>query len=224
MSSRKAFRKIPAAKRRELDVAAAVARESIMQLHVTRAVKLIDLASDRVSAVRVLNVYLRLHGMMGPTAELMAGRVLASLGQRASRGAVATLFVEGEDTAEPESTSLFKVVRERLRGRVHHELRRWFELYTGATHVALLEVHVRHAQKFVRELGESHSIGDACMVYCEMTGVPVTMKEPLYLFVLDRLSAEELPRNKASIKHTAPVEEVALFADPVARAKAVIVS
>ena len=221
MSSRKAFKKIPPAKRRELDVAAAVARESIMQLHVTRAVKLIDLSADRVSAVRVLNVYLRLHGMTGPTAELMAGRVLASLGHRASRGSVATLFVEGEDSAEPEAASLFRVVRDRLRGRVHHELRRWFELYTGATHVALLEVHVRHAQKFVRELGETHSISSACTVYCELVGVPVTMREPLYLFVLDRLSTEELPRTRT--KPPASVEDVPLFAEPQ-RAKAVIVS
>jgi hypothetical protein len=210
MSSRKAFRKVPANKRRELDVAAAVARESVMQLHVTRAVKLIDYAADRISAVRVLNIYLRLHSLSGATGEMLAGRVLASLGQRASRGAVATLFVEGEQEPEVEaSTSLFRVVRDRLKGRVHHELRRWFELHSGATHVAILDLHVRHAQRFIRELGESHSILECCALYCEMVGVMPNMKDQLYLFVLDRMAADELPRSKG--KGTEKSEEVVLF-------------
>jgi hypothetical protein len=207
MSPRKTLRKVPAAKRRELDVAAAVARENIMQLHVTRVVKLIDFCADRISAARVLNIYLRLHGMVGPSAELLAGRVLAALGTRASRGSpVATLFVEGEESAEPESVSLFRVVRDRLKGRVHHELRHWFELHTGATHVALLETHVRHAQKFVRELTDSHTIGAACALYGEMVGMPLNMKEPLYMFVLDQMAGEQLPRGKANGKAPALVE------------------
>src|SRR5687768_10909432 len=37
-------RKIPAAKHRELEIAAAVAREALMQMHVTKSLKLIELA------------------------------------------------------------------------------------------------------------------------------------------------------------------------------------
>jgi len=199
MSTRKASRKLNAAKRRELEVAAAIAREAVMQFHVTSAIRFIELADERVSAVRMLEIYLRLHRIVDAPAELLAYRVLAALGQRSSRNGVApNYFVEGEVEDDFENTrSLFRVVRNRLRGRVHHDLRRMVEIATGSTQIALIELHVRHAMKFVQELAATHSIAEAAMLYTEMAGVPVSYKDTLYLFLLDRLATEELPRPAA---------------------------
>lgn len=196
MSSRKSSRKVSVARWRELEVAAAVAREAVMQMHVARALKLIDLAGARVSVVRMLGIYVRVQGLTGASAEMLAHRALAAVGHRVNKGPVASLFVEGEASPDDGHGSWFHLVRKRLRGRVHDDLRRWVELQTGATQVALLELHVRHARNFVRELAETHSIADACALYAEMADVAAHMQPTLYMFVLDRLAADELPRGK----------------------------
>lgn len=209
MAQRKTSRKLTAAKRRELEVAAAVAREAVLQLHVARAVKMIDMAGDRVSALRMVNIYLRLLSLTGPQGAIVANRVLALLGQRGHKGPLTTLFVEGEmDVQSEEPRSVFRTLRDRLRGRVHLELRRWVELQSGATQVALLEIHVRHALRFVKELADTHSISEAVELYSELTGVAAAVEDALYVFVLDRLATDELPRSKT--KRTAAEEDDAL--------------
>jgi hypothetical protein len=200
MSRRKGSKALDAAKRSELEIAAAVAREGILQLHMTAALRLIEIASDRVSAVRILGIYLRLHGFNGAEASILANRVLAHIGQRAARGAVigSPVIVEGDEPEiQQDAVSLLRAVRERLRGRIHHELRRWVELHTGATQLALLDTHVRHAERFVRELAETHSVSAATQVYIEMVGVGPALREVLYLGVLDKLADEELPKRKS---------------------------
>jgi len=208
MSSRKSSRRIPAARMRELEVAAAVAREAVMQLHVARALKLVDLAGPRVSVTRMLGIYIRVQGLRGAAAEMLVHRALAAVGHRVSKGAPASLLVEGEISADPVQPSLFQLVRNRLRGRVHDDLRRWVELQIGATQVALLDLHVRHACSFVRDLADTHSISEACALYAEMAEVAEHMRPTLYMFVLDRIAANELPRTKPQ---RAREEQVPLF-------------
>ena len=132
MSTLKPSRKLTVAKRRELEVLAALAREAVTQFHVNSALSLIELAAGRVSAVRMLDIYLRMHGIVSAEAELLSYSVLAALGPRASKGAAASLFGEGEEPVTPERGSVFKILKGRLRGRIHHDLRRWVELATGA--------------------------------------------------------------------------------------------
>jgi hypothetical protein len=209
MSPRKAARKLTVAQRRGLEVAAALAREAVTQFHVSSAISLIELANGRVSAVRMLEIYLRMHNVTGPKGELLAYSVLAALGHRASKGKAASLVVDGEDGAAPDSTALFRLLRMRLRGRVHHDLRRWVELATGSAQAGLIEIHVRHAVRFARELADTHSVSQACDLYVDMAGVPSTLRESLQIHLLDRLAAEELPRPYPALD---PQNRVALHA------------
>jgi hypothetical protein len=186
-----------------------VAREAVLDLHVNRAVKLIELAEGRVSAPRMLSIYLRLQSLTDAPAEMLVNRVLAALGHRGRKGITPSLFVEGEDEGDPEERSFWRVVRDRLRGRVHDDLRRWVELHTGATQVALLDLHVRHALGFVRELNESHTIESACALYGQLAEVQEKLKPAIYMFALERLSAEELPRTKG--KRAGGDEHIALY-------------
>jgi hypothetical protein len=236
MATRKTSRKLNAAKRRELEVAAAVAREAVLQLHVARAVKMIDMAGDKVSALRMVNIYLRLQSLAGPEGAIVANRVLALLGQRGHKGPITTLYVEGEmDVQSEEPRSVFRIVRDRLRGRVHLDLRRWVELHSGSTQVALLDIHVRHALRFVKELADTHSISEAVELYSELTGVAAAVEDALYVFVLDRLAADELPRAKTKrtaaeeddelprpkSRRAAAADEVALYPHPTRPKRAV---
>ena len=201
MSPRRPLQKLTLSKRRELEVAAAVALDEVMQFHVTSGLKLIELAAGRVSAGRIVDIYIRLHAVRGAQAEMLIYSILAALGQRTLNGQGASLVVEGEDAKSADARSLWRVLRGRLRGRVHHDLRRSVELATGAVQVKLLEIHVRHAIRFARELSDTHGIAQAVEQYAVMTEVPDGMRPMLYAYVLDRLAAEELP---ASTLQAAP--------------------
>jgi hypothetical protein len=203
--TRRSPRKLTLAKRRELEVAAAVAREEVMQFHIASALRLIELAGGRVSARRMVDIYLRLHGLRGALRELLSYSVLAALGQRASQGTTTSLVVEEEEAVPRDATSLLRIVRGRLRGRVHHDLRRSVELAVGAAQVGMLEIHVGHALRFVHELAGTHDIAQAVEVYSSMTEIAQAGRPMLYSFVLDRLAADELPAFSApSSSHHAP--------------------
>ena len=213
--------KLSAEKRRELMVAAAVARESLLQTHVTRALKLIELSQNRVSVLRMLSIYSRVQELSKADDEAITNRLLALLGNRARKGTQpATVYVPGEEEIPGERKSIVGVMRERLKGRRLHDLRRWVELHTGSTQAALLEIHVRHALRFIDELNESHAVVDALEIYRELVEVPDNLTDALYIYVLDRLAAEELPKTQHAEPVTDP-SQVPLFPPERRRSKRV---
>jgi hypothetical protein len=190
-------RKLTLAKHRELQVAAAVAQDEIMQFHVASALRLIELAAGRVSAVRMVAIYLRMHCLGGSMAAMILNSALAALGQRASRGETASLVVEGEDWLARAARTLLRVLRGRARPRVHHDLRRTTEFAYGATQVGLLELHIQHALRFAHELADTHDTQRAVDIYSVMTNVLDSTRRILYLQVLNRLAMEG--RNRAGV-------------------------
>ena len=212
MSPRKKA-KLTAEKRRELMVAAAVAHEAVLQTHVARAMRLIELSGNRVSVMRMITIYTRLHDLSKMDVEALANRVLALLG-RSRKSATPAMYVEGESENFDDGRSLMGSMRDRMKGRRLHDLRRWVQLHTASTQAALIEIHVRHALRFVQELHATHSTVDAINVYEEMVNVPDNMTAALRIYVMDRLAAEELPKgNTPLIDVTAPVDpaQVPLF-------------
>src|SRR5688572_17923198 len=87
--------KLTAEKRRELMVSAAVAREAILQMHVVRAMRLIELSGNRVSVMRIISIYTRLHDLGKMDIEALANRLLALLG-KSRKAATPAVYVEGE--------------------------------------------------------------------------------------------------------------------------------
>ena len=172
--------------------------------------KLIDIASNRVSVMRMIAIYTRLHVLSNQEAEVLANRVLATVGHRAKKNGTPAVYLDGEDANVSDSRSIVGVVRDRLKGRVLHDLRRWVELHTGATQAALLDLHVRHGLRFVNDLRESHTINEALAVYSDLVGVAANMKDALYMFTLDKLAADELPKAQVAAP-AADAEQVPLF-------------
>ena len=211
--------KLTAEKRRELMVAAAVAREALLQTHVGRAMRLVELSGNRVSVMRMLTIYTRLHGLNKMDTETLINRVLALLGRSRKSAPTPAVYVEGEADSFTDGKTLMGSMRERLRGRRLHDLRRWTELHTGSTQAALLDIHVRHALRFIEELRETHMTSEAVEVYEEMVEVPEVMREALRIFVLDKLAAEELPK-QPSLAEAPPADpsQVSMF-PPAKRSK-----
>jgi hypothetical protein len=196
MSTRTRVRRTSEAVRRDLEVAAAIAREAVFATHAARAEAMIQLAGDRVSAPRMLQIYVRLHGLPEQEAAFLTNRVLAEIGRRAAKGRAApAAFVSseaGEELAEP--TTLLRYIRDRLRGRVMHDLRRGVELYAGVTEVVLLKVHVKHALRFTEILQPSgETISGAVKKYRETMMLRPGLGDMLYYYVLDRIAAEQPP-------------------------------
>lgn len=184
--------RVSAEKRRELQVAAAVAREALLHTHSKLAIELIALAGNRVSVMRMLDIYVRVNGLPHSDAEVVTTRVLAVLGEDTRDGERPVVYLEGEESVA-ESLPLVGIVRARLKGRALDDLRRWVELHTGRSQVALFNVHIVHALRFIEMLDETHGIAAALRVYTEFVAVPRAMNDMLQYFVLDRLATDGLP-------------------------------
>jgi hypothetical protein len=184
---------VPSGPRRAgLVMAAAVAREAVIDLHVERALDLIRLGDGSVSALRMLDIYIRLLSLSGITREVVANRALAALGAEAGQ---TPLLYSSDDDVEP---SVWRLLRRRLRGRVHYELRYAVELHTGITHAALLELHVEHARRFIEQVGDRQHLSDACLLYTSLVNVPLSLRPILYPLVLARISAGALHSSAAA--------------------------
>jgi hypothetical protein len=187
------YDKLPDSMRREIDLAAAVCRERLLDAHVMRALELIDHARVKVAPPRALNIYLRLHSMTEVDAQILGHRAFVVLGQRDAaaggedHGEIDD-FEEEEAPWEEAHGSLVRQVQKRLHGRVNQELRRWVELHTGRTEVALLDVHVTNALRFIEILQPETSYAGAVNLYLEMLSIPQPLGDTIYFFVLDRLS------------------------------------
>jgi hypothetical protein len=198
-------------RRAGLEVAAAVAREAVIELHVERALDLIRLAERSVGALRMLDIYIRLLTLSGTTREVVANRALAALGAEA--GEATPSLASADDDVEP---SMWRLLRRRLRGRVHDDLRYAVELHTGVTHAALLELHVEHARRFVEQVGDRQRLNDACLLYIHMVSAPLSLRPILYPLVLARISAGDT-RTPAAAAEPGAVLAAAWPRNPPAR-------
>lgn len=173
----------------ELRIAAAMARERIVETHVKQLLELIQLASDQLPAQRTIEIYVRLHSVDQETTRLITSMALAALGRQRE------ITVETPTTEPPDTPrSLFGLLTRRLRGRVYHELRQQIEFHTGRTQVAFLHIHVDNALRFVRILTPDHTVAMAVELYTELVQVPRPVSEVIYFLVLDRLSGSAARR------------------------------
>lgn len=185
LGSRKISRRI----RAELQIAAAMARERIVETHVTQLLELVQIARGQISTKRTIEIYTRLHSVDPETARLITSMALANLGKR--REATGTIKLDTVETVAEtleSPLSLFAQLRRRLRGRVYLELRQQVELHTGRTQAAFLGVHVTNALRFVQILTPDLTVSMAVELYAELVKVRRSVAEIIYFLVLDRLS------------------------------------
>lgn len=165
-----------------LRMATAVAAERVLDEHVRSALELVDEAADRSPLERLLRAYSRLHHLSDGDARKLRDRVLASLGRDDSSGdRVAVL---------DEPRSPFRRLRNRLRGRVHLDLRDWVERQTARVELTILDLHVEQALGFVRILEEYGDIPGALDAYADMMSLRSTIGEMVRLRVLKTLHDE----------------------------------
>jgi hypothetical protein len=178
---------IPAALRPQLQIAAALARERLAEVHFRYAAELVDHACPDIDPSRVLAIYVRLHGLRGADATRLYHSVFVSLGRRqAPKPLVDGAPAEGAGWKTPQS--VLGQIRNRLRGRVNTELREWVEYHTGRAETELLGAHVDNALQFVQLLEPRLGIAEAVAVYAEELAVQPRITETIYYLALARRS------------------------------------
>lgn len=161
--------------REQLHLAAAVAREAVLAEHVRFALQLLDEGGDRVPVERLLSAYARLHYLDDDARRKLTDRVLVALGQDPD--------APGRARLEPPQSVLQRAAH-RLRGRVHSDLREWVDRHTARAELAVLDVHVEHAMRFVGILFDQGAPDEAVNLYAETLGLRPTVAELVRLRVL----------------------------------------
>jgi hypothetical protein len=197
--------------RRRTELAVAVAQERLLSTHVNNALKLIQLVGEQVPFENALEIYTRLLRLSTDEKRVITTRALATLGERAVESEVWPELVTEADDEEEESglRSFMAVMRQRLRGRVKDDLRRWVELSAARTEVAILNTHVENALNFVELLERDVPFSEAVEMYLEALEVRENLAEVVYYIVLSRIADELLPhapRGGAAAAPTHPQE------------------
>jgi hypothetical protein len=184
------------AARRRVELAIAVAQERLLNTHVDHALDLIELVGDQVPFDDALDIYHRLLRISEDEARIITTRALATLGEHddepkswPERMAEADLAAH----SEAPSGSLLQNLRQRLRGRINEDLRRWIELEAARTEVALIDAHVANALHFVGLLDGELPFTEATELYLEALEVRDSIAEVVYYITLARLNARLLP-------------------------------
>ncbi|MBX6363999.1 MAG: hypothetical protein IRZ00_09045 [Gemmatimonadetes bacterium] len=198
--------------RRRVELAIAVAQERLLSTHVDHALRLIDLVGDQVPFEDALGIYTRLLRLTDDESRNITTRALAIIGERAVEGETwpePAAPVEVEAPQEGTGRGFLRQIRQRLRGRVNEDLRRWVELAAARTEVALLETHVENALNFVEMLEKELPFTEAVELYLEALDVRDSIAEVAYFMTLTRLADEILPRAGAAAERNAGVRAAA---------------
>ncbi|HSJ23997.1 MAG TPA: hypothetical protein VK929_04920 [Longimicrobiales bacterium] len=203
--------------RRRVELAIAVAQERLLSTHVDHALRLIQLVGDRVPFENALGIYTRLLRLSDDEARVITTRALAILGERVVDGGDTTAFDEGRGEPPPpedeSQRSFLRNMRQRLRGRVNDDMRRFVELSAARTEVALLNTHVENGLNFVELLDKEQPAAEAVETYLDALEVRESVAEVTYYLVLARIADEEIPETD---RGSAPRKRPAASVQPVA--------
>ncbi|HEX6941224.1 MAG TPA: hypothetical protein VF158_17645 [Longimicrobiales bacterium] len=200
--------------RRRVDLAIAVSQERLLATHVEHALDLIELVGDQVPFDDALDIYTRLLRLSDDEARIITTRALAFLGEDGSqRKSWPERMAEADAAADLGRArfGLFGNLRQRFRGRINENLRRWIELEAARTEVALLGSHVENALSFVEILDEELPFTEAVELYLEALDVRESIGEVVYYLTLARLNERLIPE-----RHARPIGSEPARANPAA--------
>lgn len=177
--------------RKRLELAVAVAQERLLGTHVDHALDMIDLVDGEVGFDDALDIYTRLLRLPEDEARNIGTRALAILGQEAeSTNNWPERLAEEDGRDEGDERSFFGQIRQRLKGRVHDDLRRKIEFAAARTEVALLETHVANALNFITvvETQDDLKEKEIIEIYLDALDVRESIAEVAHYLALTRIA------------------------------------
>ncbi len=200
--------------RRRVELAIAVAQERVLSTHVDHVLNLIQLVGNQVPFENALAIYTRLLRLSEDEARVITTRALAIMGERANKAeAWPELITEAEaqDSTKVGGRSLMKNVRQRLRGRVNEDLRRFVELAAARTEVSIMETHVDNALGFVEMLEKEIPFTEAVELYLEGLDVRDSIAEVAYYIALSRIADKTIPEPRPTAGHPGSAQKEPLL-------------
>jgi hypothetical protein len=179
-----------------LCLAAARAREQILDKHVASALVLVTEGSPEIPVDRLLGAYGRLQGLENATHHQVAERVLAALGDELDTRPTQLELIA------PRSP--WRRLVRRLRGRVHHEFREWLERHSARVHLELIDLHVRHALEFIRITDGHSSPARAIASYCDQLRLRPATAEIVRLMALRSLDTQHRTGQAGTVRAGGP--------------------
>jgi hypothetical protein len=183
--------------RRRVELAVAVAQERLLSTHVDHALRLIQLVGEQVPFENALGIYTRMLRLSEDEARVITTRALAILGEQGTDPSKWIETPAPETFTPPEDghtrRNFLRIMRQRLRGRVKDDLRRWVELAAARTEVALFQTHVENARNFAELLEKELPASEAVELYLDALEVRESVAEVTYYTALARVADETLP-------------------------------
>jgi hypothetical protein len=193
------------ATQRQVDLTTAVCQERLLATHVLHVLAMVDLVSDRLPFDDALDIYVRILRLTPEQARNIGSRALAELARREGLPEPEKLRFdspeqeEHEEEREPPRADegrtgvLFGRLRQRIRGRVHDELRTRINLAAARTEDDLLQTHVENALLFAKALAGESSVFDSVELYLEIMMLPEGVADVVYNRALRTLAEDILP-------------------------------
>jgi len=172
-----------------MNVALAVARQRLGDVHFQFALELIRRGQGEVAAPQALIIYGRLHYLTEIDVQTLRNRVLVYLGQ-VSNTEVTQLpntFVAIDGGVEWDVTaSMVERIRRRLNGRRNYDFREWVELHTGYAQSKILRIHVDNLVN-LRESNADTRAAELTRLYMRELNVRDGLFDALYYGLLERM-------------------------------------
>jgi hypothetical protein len=199
------------AMQRQVDLTTAVCQERLLATHVRHVLGMVDLVADQLPFDDALDIYVRIIRLTPEQARNIGSRALAELARREGLPEPEQLRFEAPDPPEhdepehqekPEKPekhdegrtgAIFGRLRQRIRGRVHEELRTRINLAAARTEDDLLQTHVENALIFAKALSEESSVFDSVELYLETMMIPEGIADVIYNRALRTLAEDILP-------------------------------
>lgn len=195
-----AFRRLPEAVRRQLEVASATAWEALVEVHSSHALRFVALMSAHLDFDEAVVRYLEEMDVRDPMASAVRTRVLVALedalgreGDRPSLG----VYDEDEDRDQFEGLKRFRpdVLMKGIARKVREieALDEWVRLAVARAEEGIIKAHVDNAAVFSALLRDHMPLNEAVDDYLELMRVAGSRAQSVHQRAMARLAEVHLP-------------------------------
>jgi hypothetical protein len=192
-----ARRLLPESVRRRLEVATAMAWESIVETHIANARQFVQMLGERVELEEALARYMSEMDLSDSIATAVNSRVLVEFEDPATGAAAAIPLREDGDGSESDGWRRFRpdvVVRGVMeRRRSSDETERWIELLIARAEEGLIRTHVENAITFAALLEPYASLSRAVGHYVDAVALSGGRAQAVFQRTMARLADANLP-------------------------------
>lgn len=195
------FKRVPEPVRRQVEVAAATAWETLVEVHAHHALRFVELMASRLAFDDAVSRYLDEMDVRDPMASSIRSRVLVALEDAPTpeEGAPPTGWSLRDVTADGEGFRRFRPDRVvkgiAQRVRASEEAEQWIALAIARAEEAVIRAHIRNAAAFAALLSDQTRLDEAVEEYIDVMKISGGRAQAVFQRTMARLADEHLPEH-----------------------------